>query len=39
MKTRTAAMQNCIPVMTRMSGGDAALEGIKSLQADKMQVL
>ncbi|RBP42669.1 carbamoyl-phosphate synthase large subunit [Roseimicrobium gellanilyticum] len=38
VKIRTAAMQNRIPIMTTMRGADAALKGIKSLQANEVQV-
>ncbi len=38
VKIRTAAMANRIPIMTTMRGADAALKGIKSLQASEVQV-
>lgn len=38
VKIRTAAMANRIPIMTTIRGADAALKGIKSLQANEVQV-
>ncbi len=37
VKIRTATMQNRIPIMTALRGGDAALKAIKSLQRSEVQ--
>jgi carbamoyl-phosphate synthase large subunit len=37
MRTRTAAMQNRIPIMTTPRGADASLRALKSLQGSEVQ--